>query len=261
MLKHRVITVLYLLSCTLLFVGCRSISENKTTNNSGLTHALDRTVYTSIRKGEGPTIVFESGQNDSMITWLSIFEQISKVTSVFAYNRPGIGGSANDNELKSVSDLSKRLKQILTKAGHQPPYILVGHSEGAIFINFFARLYPEEVSGVFFIDPSHPEQYKFSGNDLRSQQHKRIISNDGVMKRKLYKEYRKLDKFPNIPLTILTSGDGANYYDWLESHQKLARLSDKSEHHVIKNSRHYIHKDQPKKVLNHLLALIARVND
>jgi pimeloyl-ACP methyl ester carboxylesterase len=225
------------------------------------TNELGDTVYTSLIKGGTATIVFESGDHDSMVTWLPIFEEVSKVSSVFAYNRPGLGGSKNNFEIKSATDLVERLRRLLEQAGHKPPFILVGHSYGGIFVNVFARRFAGEVNGVFLIDPSHPNQHKLGRNYNRSQVNRKVAGYDGVIKRNLHKEYANLNAFPDVPLTILTAGLFSSlkpHPKWIQFHKNLATLSSQSEHHIISKSGHYIHKDQPGIVVKHLKDLIKR---
>jgi len=257
--KNTLVTIF----CMLLG-ACSSSPIEKPNLVYDASHELGNTVYTSMIKEGTATIVFESGDHDSMVTWLPIFEQISKNSSVFAYNRPGLGGSKNNLTIKSASDLTERLRRLLKQAGHKPPFILVGHSYGGIFANVFARRFAGEVNGVFLIDPSHPEQHKLSGNFNRSQTNRKVAGYDGVIKRNLHKEYASLNAFPDVPLTILTAGLYRSlkpHPKWVEFHQNLASLSSKSTHYIIGNSGHYIHKDQPDVVVGHLKELIRRAND
>ena len=50
------------------------------------------------------------------------------------------------------------LHAVLKKADVQPPYVLVGHSLGGLYLSLYARTYPEEVAGLILVDSSHPEQ-------------------------------------------------------------------------------------------------------
>ena len=44
------------------------------------------------------------------------------------------------------------LHAVLKKAGVQPPYVLVGHSLGGLYMSLYARTYPEEVAGLILVD-------------------------------------------------------------------------------------------------------------
>lgn len=45
-------------------------------------------------------------------------------------------------------------KALLESIGVAPPYILVGHSWGAELIGRYAMLYPEDVAGMVYLDPT-----------------------------------------------------------------------------------------------------------
>lgn len=77
-----------LISFTVLFLtGCASLPNVKVQD-------IGSRKVACASKGEGtPVIVFESGYGDLMSTWAPIFESLSEVTIVFAYDRPGYGHS------------------------------------------------------------------------------------------------------------------------------------------------------------------------
>jgi pimeloyl-ACP methyl ester carboxylesterase len=113
-------------------------------------------------KGEGsPVIVLESGMGPSMSTWAPIFENLSQITRVFAYDRPGYGRSTQNQVPETGRELADQLHQNLASTDHAPPYLLVGHSAGGLYLNIFARMFPEEVVGVVLIDSTHPFQFEY----------------------------------------------------------------------------------------------------
>lgn len=104
------------------------------------------------QKGK-PVIVFENGRGTDFEYWLPIIKDVSQENSTFAYNRPRIGGSEDDNQLPTIDHIPNVLRQSLRAKGLFPPYILVGHSWGAAYIRTFASLYPDEIAGLIFVDP------------------------------------------------------------------------------------------------------------
>ncbi len=42
---------------------------------------------------------------------------------------------------------------MLIENGLEPPYLLGGHSFGACYIRSFATYFPDEISGLIFVDP------------------------------------------------------------------------------------------------------------
>jgi len=55
------------------------------------------------------------------------------------------------------------LRALLRDKGVNPPYILVGHSIGGLYMQLYARRYPEEVSSLILVDSTHPRQLDGEG--------------------------------------------------------------------------------------------------
>ncbi len=100
-----------------------------------------------------PVIVFENGMADSYDRWKVIIDEVSKTNTVFAYNRPRIGESEDDNLPPTTEYIVNNLRKFLLKKGLKPPYLLVSHSFGGAYIRSFASNYPNEIAGLIFVDP------------------------------------------------------------------------------------------------------------
>lgn len=101
-----------------------------------------------------PTVIFENGFGVNMKLWDEVFLEISKINSVFAYDR-------KDNRILKdkilTSDMVVHLREILKDREIKPPYVLVGHSLGGLNMQYFAKKYPEEVAGVILVDSTPPK--------------------------------------------------------------------------------------------------------
>jgi pimeloyl-ACP methyl ester carboxylesterase len=53
--------------------------------------------------------------------------------------------------------VARRLHETLIAADVPPPYLLVGHSLGALHVRAFAAAYPGETAGLVLLDPTHEE--------------------------------------------------------------------------------------------------------
>lgn len=104
------------------------------------------------QKGK-PVIIFENGRGTDFEYWLPIIKEVAKGNATFAYNRPRIGSSEDDNQIPTIDHIIEVLRQSLLAKGLKPPYILVGHSWGAAYIRTFASFYPDEIAGLIFVDP------------------------------------------------------------------------------------------------------------
>ena len=105
------------------------------------------------RKGD-PVLVFESGLGASSRNFQILFPSLAKNMAGIAYDRNGLGESEPDSTVKTDGDVVRRLHDFLKQAKVAPPYILVGHSYGGPLIRLFTSRYPNEVTGLVFIDPS-----------------------------------------------------------------------------------------------------------
>jgi len=111
------------------------------------------TIGTEDREEGEPVIVFESGHGTPMDNWDRILEEASKLAPLVIYDRPGIGKSESIDEMPTIKNVSDRLVRILNHLELTPPYLLVGHSLGGVYVRGFAVYYPELLAGLVIIDP------------------------------------------------------------------------------------------------------------
>lgn len=107
----------------------------------------------SAREGQ-PTVVLVSALGDSLETWKLVQPAVAQFARVVAYDRAGLGQSEADATPPTPQRIANQLHALLQSAGLKPPYVLVGHSIGGPFIRMFAGLYPSEVAGLVYVDPS-----------------------------------------------------------------------------------------------------------
>lgn len=182
------------------------------------------------RKTGEPIVVFESGLGSSGGSNGSLFPFIQNNFAGIVYDRNGIGESELDSTIRSDADVIKRLHDLLTTLKISPPYLLVGHSIGGPFIRLFASKYPEEIAGLFFIDPTDFMLTKEEDDEVKSKTGSRtgyqellsinlqnILKDPTIsrgfrheLKRELnestpnfFKNYTSLQPLPDIPVTVM----------------------------------------------------------
>lgn len=116
--------------------------------------------------GEGtPTVVLESGLGAGIESWTRVQPSLSRSTQVVSYDQAGVGGSEPSPKPRTGRHIASELHTALKNAGLRPPYVLVGHSIGGPYIHVFANMYPTEVAGLVFVDPTQ-ESFSQGNADL-----------------------------------------------------------------------------------------------
>jgi pimeloyl-ACP methyl ester carboxylesterase len=114
--------------------------------------------YMGLAAPGAPTVILESGLGSPALGWKFVQPGIAAFAGVCSYDRAGYGWSDPAETPRTSLQIAKELHALLQNAGLKPPYILVGHSFGGYNIRMFNALYPEEVAGAVFVDPSHEDQ-------------------------------------------------------------------------------------------------------
>jgi len=126
-----------------------------------------------------PTVVFESGFSDTYEYWDTVVAALSGKVKTVRYNRAGIGHSPLTDKPRTAVEIATELHTALANAKVAPPYILVGHSAGGMYVRVFAHLFPADVAGMVLVDPApeafysmvaqeDPSLWKMMQDDLRN---------------------------------------------------------------------------------------------
>jgi len=139
---------LVLLSAIALFLPTRSQT---------FTHvAVGGRAMRMLVSGSGEsTVVFENGLGPPLEMWGKVQPHVSRFAKTVSYDRAGVGLSEDGPLPRDGEQVAKELRQALRAAGLPPPYVLVGASFGGLYIRVFAGRYPEDVSGMVLVDPTH----------------------------------------------------------------------------------------------------------
>jgi pimeloyl-ACP methyl ester carboxylesterase len=232
-----------------------------------------------IVSGSGPAgILLFSGAGMSLQGWEPLYPRIERLGTVFGWNRFGMQGSDPPRERQTGTVVLGSLRELLAHGALEPPYVLVAHSMGGLFANLFARLYPEEVAGVLFLEAAHPadhEVLKKHESQLLRALEKVLALPQALLKPNLHTELASLEEtvreiesagpFPEVPLRVVTGG--LTPRSWLMSpgavgsrranQQELVRLSPLGEQVIAQKSGHFPQLTQPDLVLKVLEELVA----
>jgi pimeloyl-ACP methyl ester carboxylesterase len=111
-------------------------------------------------EGNGPpTVIFEGGLGDTLDVWSDVQSSIAEhCARTLAYNRAGYPGSPPADGTRDAATIVEELRAELHARDIPPPYVLVGHSLGGLYMQYFARSHPDEVTGLLLLDSTHWDQ-------------------------------------------------------------------------------------------------------
>ncbi|MDQ0972378.1 pimeloyl-ACP methyl ester carboxylesterase [Neobacillus niacini] len=226
-----------------------------------------------------PNIVLINGGSGPIEGWMKIIQKISESSSVFSYNRFGVTGSDKPKEPQDGLTIVRTLREALTIAGFEPPFILVGHSLGGLYANLYARLYPNEAAGIVFLESSHPRDLslnEYQGRTVKAI-NKVFTMFDSLSSHKQFNEVNfvketvnqiyQLDDFPEIPVYVITGGQENRMMPEevrkkrLENQLELLSLSRNSKHIVAENSGHFPQLSEPMVVIDTIRDCIKQINN
>lgn len=246
--------ILFILICSPQFSFACSISDQDRLTGGQCVEVNGAEIYFHIQ-GKGPSVIFENGLGQDLSTWNDVIPQIARFAQVVTYDREYVGKSEHvSGAYKSLNaqDIVNDLNALLMKAHIKPPYILVGHSIGGLYMQLFAREYPKEVAGVVLVDSSSVSQFmteKVSIPDKHSPFYPEV---SGIAES--IKQVEKAPPFPAIKLIVLTATyhgektakeQDAYMVNWMQWQNTLASLSPNNQHIVAEDTGHYIQNQKP----------------
>lgn len=152
----------------LILLGCLSaVNVNVAADVSKGIAAYGRLVEVAGRNihinclGSGrPVVVFDSGLGGFSMDWLMVQEQLMDSSTVCAYDRAGYGWSDEGPSPRITEQIVEEFHELLSQAGMEPPFVLVGQSFGGYNVQYFSKLYPRLVAGLVLVESSHPDQFE-----------------------------------------------------------------------------------------------------
>ena len=208
-----------------------------------------------------PSIVLLNGAGTPIEGWDRVWNRLAELSSVFAHNRFGVGGSGKPPEPQTGQAVVAGLRELLAVAHVPPPYVLVGHSLGGLFVNLFARLHPEEAAAVVFVVATSPMD-AFLLEDYGSATHRflqrtvDLLPGPGEQSAVAHladtaKSVTEAAGFPAVPLVVVSGGKHSPMMPrafrnvWAYRQSQLAALSPQGRHVVARRSGHFPQVTEP----------------
>lgn len=220
-----------------------------------------------------PAVVIEPGIGDALSVWQDVIDTLDDEYEVVLYARAGYIGSEPGPMPRSADVETRELTQLLIDTPIDPPYIVVGHSIGAINALLYASENPHVVDGLVLLDPPplgfirgdrFPELQEMAremtagfrrdaeaarqrGEVAEAQQMEAIASENEQMFATGWSYMESVESLGDMPLVVVASGrpnpqfgDSAEAFQkyWRESTEKLAMLSSRSRYLYVEDSTH-----------------------
>ena len=142
--------------------------------------------------GEGPpTVVLAAGLNGSTGHWARVQPVIAQSALTVSFDKAGFGFSDPGPLPRSADATVADLRTALERIEAPRPYVLVGHSLGALEMRLFAFRHPDEVAGLVLVDPfseeysaevfTHPAMRQWSRRDYADVRRVYLMAKTGKL--------------------------------------------------------------------------------
>lgn len=233
-----------------------------TISSPTLAKALDKN---SIIEGDGaPSIVFIHGLDaDIFASFKKIIPFVSPKYKTIAFNRKGYGSVKYSGENRSGKIVAQEIYQSLKENNIKPPYIIVGHSLGGVYAEFFAKIYPSETTGLLIIDPMVEGQIEFlkknyadafSMMNLIMGLSRKAVRKEYEASNKLHEEIKTLNNYNGKTIIMFSTKiqglENADSYVEFRRQKLIALANSYNTKLQVFNCGHFIQNEQPQDVAN-----------
>lgn len=211
------------------------------------------------------TVILASGLGDTLDIWADVQPAIAaNCARTFAYNRAGYAGSPPASGPRDAATVVGELRAELERRGIRPPYVLVGHSLGGLYMQYFAREFADEVTGLLLVDSTHWNQQLPADLGATPAYGRSVVFvyMPLIMRRELADSARAGEQVHASPPardlpTIVLSSTKALRGETPASRVVAVRLQEgivadfpAARHVRVEGSGHYIHRDRPEVVID-----------
>jgi pimeloyl-ACP methyl ester carboxylesterase len=213
------------------------------------------------------TVILEAGLGDTLDVWKDIQPRIADhCVRTLAYTRAGyIGSDPAEDGPRDSATIVAELRGELAKRNLAPPYILVGHSLGGLYMQYFARNFPRDVVGLVLVDSTHWNQHMeidTSANTAYLRGREVTLFMPWIMRREFKDSIAAGEQVHDsppaefVPTIVLSSTLGPKG-ETPASRAVAARMQDEiaadfpgAQHVRVDGASHYIQRDKPEVVID-----------
>jgi pimeloyl-ACP methyl ester carboxylesterase len=239
-----------------------------------------------------PAVVIEPGLGDAGRVWGRVIDGLSRETMVVLYDRAGYGESDPGPMPRSADRVVEELSGLLTRTPVDPPYIVVGHSIGAVNALLYASEHQPQVDGLVLLDPPpldfingqrfprlqemaeqmtagfrrDAENARTGGDEREALYLEAMASEHEAMFESGWRWMASVRTLGDMPLVVIASGvpnpefgqDAEEFQRfWARSSESLVGLSTRGRFVYLQDSTHDIPGDAPGEVIDAVYWCIA----
>lgn len=225
--------------------------------------------------GDGPTIIYEEGLNQTIESWGKVPDETAKFARSCTYERLGLGMSSKlAGSSRTTEDVAEDLARLLKAAGIDGKIILVGHSFGGLSARYFAAKYPDRISGLVLVDPSHERQYRLYADLKKGKERTRYLEHEGGKNGERLNLLKSAEEVAalkplrsDLPLIVLSArpkgSDPEDPYLKINKrlHTELGEISRNGKTVAVDDCGHFIQLDKPEAVVNAVKTVFDRARN
>jgi len=289
------IILLYVITFLILPFGGCALDQNPRMIN------IDSHTLSMFSKGNGiPVVVIDVGFGDSYHNWFQIIDSLSLYTRVVAYDRAGYGQSGAGPFPRDCQQEVTELNTMLERANIERPYLIVGHSLGALNAQYYASMFPASIAGMVLLDPpplnwingkvnfpdldslAKQESESFSKmaelarsslnpeDELKAIYFETLASEHDAMFTSSAEQITSVGSFADLPLTVISSGKpnprfgkSADLFQkfWINENRSVAMKSTRGKFVLLEESTHFIYKDFADNVIQEIKELLMNIRN
>jgi pimeloyl-ACP methyl ester carboxylesterase len=117
-----------------------------------------RKIHLRCEGAGSPTVILEAASDATSASWGWVQSDLASTVRVCSYDRAGRGWSDPGPHPRDANAIVQDLHAALSAASVAPPYILVGHSAGGLYVRTYHAVYPGEVIGLVLVDAANPNE-------------------------------------------------------------------------------------------------------
>jgi pimeloyl-ACP methyl ester carboxylesterase len=243
-----------------------------------------------------PTVVIDTGSGETYESWLPLIGALAQETRVCAYDRAGYGQSEPGPLPRDADREANELRLLLQTGDVAAPYVLVGHSLGALNAQEFASRSPDLLDGVVLLDPTplawltgdafpellamltqQADTFRSQAEAMRSSPDAKdratiafltmLASEMTELPQATARQLAVIRSFGDLPVTVVGAtkpdprfGASAEAFRlfWNEQSEQLAQKSTRGVFVRAEGSSHHIHLDAPELVRNTVLGMVLQ---